>query len=552
MASETGFTPREIENDAEAKVLNWKKSKSDVKPLKQELLSLICDKTVHSAKLVRLYTEVLLLSCELEEGYASFDTYCSLQSLSFMKAKSGAHSLPDSLELGTVPIFILMLATLERQELHSEARIVRLGEQLLDILEQCPQKDTEEVVNQVAPVHARVALAKMITTQDDEEYEKESAEAETWFARVSDENANVDADTLYAKGFFNAITKGPSQAFPAVKAALKKSPDHVRAILLLVQLLSAGQQLEDALKMASLYLGQRKSATSIIDKVALMRLKKTHIALLEVLKGSEEALGELTEFIALVNFLFASGPHTSGDHSAAAHANGHTTNGQINGHANGHANGTQAKPARRIFSFRSRHTNDSLASNISTPSSAGASQKQIAETDSRIIAFSWFWIAQQYAKVKLDNEAREALKEGRSYLPSNEDLHGSAQIQAVIGQIEQENSPDKALKHYLNALDIVPLHIPSLIGVVLILTADGSANNINLNNELALTLTGSLGSVCKSTPGRFVPEVWFTRGLLYEKLGVETEARSLYWKALELEERRGLTGYLISADAPFS
>lgn len=537
MATENDSKPRMIENIAEKKVLSWKNANTDVKPLKQELLSLICNKTTHSAKLMRLYTEVLLLSSDLEEGYASFDTYCSLQSLSLMKARSGARSLPDSLEHGTVPIFILMLATLEHQGLHSEPRIIKLGEQLNEILAQCPEKDSEEVINQVAPLHARIALTRMIASQDDEEYEKESSEASSWFARVS-HVSNADADTLYAKGLFNALTRGPSQAFPAVKAALQKSPDHVRAFLLLVQLLSAEQQLEDALKIISVYLSRKKSATSIIDKIALIRLKKTHIALLEVLKGPEEALSELTEFIALVNMLFA--------------IEGHGSKENANGRANGHATTTQAKPARRIFSFKSKHTNESLASNITTPSSVRASSKQIAETDSRIIAFSWFWIAQQYAKVKLDNEAREALKEGRSYLRSNEDLHGSAQIQAVLGQIEQEHSPEKALKHYLHALDIVPLHIPSLIGAVLILTADASKNPINLNNELALTLTGSLGSVCKSTPGRFVPEAWFTRGLLYEKLGVKAEARSMFWKALELEERRGLTGYITSAHAPFS
>lgn len=537
----------QVERALSAKVELWRAHRTDTRALRQELLGALRDQTFNSLVLMRLYGELLLAERELDEALAVLDTYAVLQAQHLLKQNSGARASPEPLA-DVVHLFSLVLSSLEDASRVSYARLAKLSDHLDSIVAQYPEptRATAEFQAQIAGPAARIALLKALHAQDEDTYQKQIAAATGHFAALQ---ADADVRTECARGLFLAITSDPARAFAPVKAALTRDPEDTRCALLLIRLLSAAGQPAEALELAEAYLARVPMGGALVDKIQYVNLKKTHVALLEACRGPEVAFAELAEFIVIVSSLFlpdverprASTPRVTARASTNSLAPTPSFMNKLNPLRRAHTNPTKTS---RILSFRQRPTTASIASTTATPP-RGLSSRQLAAQEARVMAFCWFWIAQQYTRAELVDEARRAVDEALQFLEGDADLAGAARRHALLGQIEHARSPARALRHYKLALDADPTHIMAAIGAATILAASEDADL-----EFARYLLVTLETICASSPGRFVSEVWFARGKVCELVGGVARAREMYWKTIALEERRAVTSYVF-ADTMF-
>lgn len=491
---------------------------SGASALLKEINEGIRSKTFNSAPLLRSKSEVLLQSGQRDEAIAAFNTYISLQKLSLFKAKSGAASLPDSLE-GTVRLFSLFLNRLSNEGIDLVAKIIEYGQKLLEISSELPQ--TEQNDKLIAPVVARSYLAKMILAEGEQAYDEAVQEAKKWFALV--DTADADAESCYALGLFTALVGAPQDAFEPVKLSLQKQPSNLRSALLFIQLLTTNEnQLGAALELANAYLAQGLKPDTVVGKLTLLQLKKTQIALVENLYGRDAALEELEGFIDTANSIY----------------------GRKSSKSSQPKKPIKVATKRSLFS-RKREVSFSSAieptdSNASLSGSGNVEDSSSKQPTHKELSRCWMWIALQYSKFGLDDEALEAMEQAREMWPNSQSIKALAHTEALLGHINRKTNPKKALVHYNQSLVSYSLHVSSAVGAARLV-----CDNIKENEEFAVILLGFLESICTRAPGRFLPETWYSRGLLHEAISGAESARAFFWKAIELEERRGVTAYLL-------
>lgn len=505
-----------------AKVAEWRESSPEKRTagaptLLREISEGIRSKTFNSAPLLRFKSEVLLQSGQRDEAVVAFDTYISLQKLSLFKARSGATSLPDSLE-GTVLAFSLFLNRLSTEGIDSVAKIIEYGQRLLELSKELPESEQDDVL--IAPIVARSYLAKMILSEGEITYDEAALQAEKWFKLVNIEKS--DAETCYALGLFTALVASPQDAFDPVKLSLQKQPSNLRSALLFIQLLTTNEnQLGAALELANAYLAQGIKQDTVVGKLTLLQLKKTQIALVEILYGSDAALQELDGFIDTANSIY----------------------GQKTPNSNRPQQPIKVSTKRSLFgrkrevSFASTIEPISSSTPVTDVSANGQGSKQPPHKE---LSRCWMWIALQCAKFGLDDEALEAMEQAREIWPNSQSIKALAHTEALLGHINFKTNPKKALAHYNQSLVSHSLHISSAVAAARLV-----CENIEENEDFAVILLGFLESICMRAPGRFLPETWYARGLLHEAINGTESARSFFWKAIELEERRAVTAYLL-------
>lgn len=527
-----------VENTFSVKVSKWREDHADTRKLRQEVLTAMRDQTFNSLSMLRWYSEILLYENEIDEALASFDTYAVLQAQHVLKHHSGARASPEDIQV-VVAHFSLVLTALENASRVSFARATKLGQLLHDIVVEFSdeEKESPEFKATIATVCGRIALSKALNARDEDTYQLNISSASEHFSNLPPSN---DVRAECARGLFLALTSDPTTAFGPVKKALTLNPADTQCAILLVQLLSAAEQHAEALQLVRVYTSELPYNSSLAEKARYVQLKKTEIALIEVCKGPELAFEELSEFIANISALFL--PEMDHiQHRPRVHSSYITSRPSFMQKMNPmrRVNTSPSKPTR-IFSFRSKKVAQSIISSTSTPT-RGPSPVQLAEKESKIMASSWFWIAQQYVRAELVTEARSAIDEALLFLGEDEDMLGTAYKHALLGLIEQNGTPDRALKHYKLALNANPLHIIAAIGAATVV-----AGEKDLDLDFARYLQISLETISATNPGRFIPEVWCARAKVCELIGGLDTAREMYWKTIALEERRAVTSYVYS------
>lgn len=527
-----------VEDAFSVKIAKWREDHAGTNDLRQEILLAMRDKTFNSLAMLRWYSEILLFENEIDEALAAFDTYAVLQAQHVLKHYSGARASPEHIEV-VVAYFSLVLTALEDASRISFGRITKLGELLNSIVVEFSQevKETSQFKAAVATIGSRISLLKALNSKDEDTYQQNIANAGDHFNNLAPSN---DARAECARGLFLALTSDPATAFAPVKLALTLNPADTQGAILLVQLLSAADQHAEALKLVRVYTAELPYNGTLAEKARYVQLKKTEIALVEVCKGPEMAFEELAEFIANISGLFLP-EMDSIQHRPRVHSSYVASRPSFMRKINPmrRVNTSPSKPTR-IFSFRSKPIAESIASSTSTPT-RGPSAVQLAEKESKIMASSWFWIAQQYIRAQLVAEARSAIDEALQFLGDDEDMMGTAYKHALLGLIEHSTTPDRALKHYKLALNANPLHITAAIGAVAVV-----ANAETVDLDFARYLQISLETISVTNPGRFIPEVWCARAKVCELIGGLDSAREMYWKTIALEERRAITSYVYS------
>jgi len=507
--------------EAEARVAEWRKTHAQTPQLLAFLRHALQEELFHSAVALRLNTEVLLYEHKLAEASASFYAYRETQHMLLLAAGSGADVEVDA-QAPCLALVSDMLTFALRQGGLTAARGVTELEEYVDRLEKVFK---EPDAAQFAALRARLAVATALHSQSDGAFQRAAEAGHAEFAKV----ANPDAETQYAHALLLVLTRGAGSAFAPALAAFRAAPTTAQYALLLAQILSADNQLAPALEVAqSVFRAETPRAQLLLlDRVALLDLKKTQILLEEGLRGQEAALGELVQFIELVADLFevsaapkpapALHPVTSRRHWSLFSRKSAAANGTANGTANGAANGAH-EGAR----------------------AGNGANARMSDENARIVAHSWVWISQQYAKHGFVDDARTALAEAERVCPRACELEGFAEVHGVRGYLETK--PPAALRAYADALQAVPTNATAGVGAARALA--GLATLTDPQLELAVALSSALESACWRLPARFAPEVWHARGILYEKLGEAADARDALIRAVELEERRGITPYV--------
>lgn len=530
-------------------------------------------RTFSSAVLMRLNAELLYSMNSLDEARAAFATYVMLQGQQLLKQSSGAEASPDS-DGGVARVFSQRASVIEAMANTPYGyEIVDAAAELVQQLEEIMPKDDPEAVSAAHGVLARCATMEAIRAEGNDYYNARLEAAAKHYEKAL-LNWEGDGPFHRARAQFLMFTKGPAATFEHLQSVLGMYQTDIVLVNELIMSLTAQEQFDSALQIAELFLESNPPADELtpFERTQYLNLKKSHVAVIESLKGSAAALDELPAVMDLATTLYPAASISAANASVLKQQDGdvHKNGTAVNGSANGKSNGKISSKANgkthgKVNGSAGESINSSRSASQSTTRNPQRRATLEYTTDEPAHGFTvgllpkrsedlkrpqdlvelWIWVSQLYTRAGQLSEAKAAIdvaaESGRT-------------ANVICAEAYLISNPRRQFATFQRAHSYDPMSLRAVLGLAVVL----SDNTVIVNGKYA---PDAVSKVCETTEeeldmvqalvstledmttralGRQTPEAWYLLGVLYSVLGDHQKARRALWDCVAVEEKTGV------------